>query len=411
MFTERENTKFDMKAQRFELNLTMAEVANAVGVSEATISRWESGAIENMGRDKIARLAKVLQVSPDTILGINDKASDDLAKKEIENLIKERNTLKAQNEALNKAIRKYLDLDQTNRLITLSHPIGEIVYYAPKNCRTSENIQRFRILLISVYGGNSYRYVLERIGRVGEQRTFYENDFGEELFTEYKDAVAAIRRRVADTTMISVQTGDLIMCDGKLICDVGLMVAVFMAFPLTIVMAFLLLPFIITLGKIRTKFLDANTGYIFVIIMFINICLGVAYAFFFKNDAINCVGICMIIAFILSIIKRVFFLDTKEDLNIPDDNYSVYVLFIGASISVFLTCIVSAKIKLLMPYSPISLLESINAIVFGFLVSVILSGTLTIRAIKKRNLITSSEKMLDVQENKVSKNTEIEQKS
>ena len=44
----------DIKQRRIELGLTMADVAQSVGVSEATISRWESGDIANMKRDKIA---------------------------------------------------------------------------------------------------------------------------------------------------------------------------------------------------------------------------------------------------------------------------------------------------------------------------------------------------------------------
>jgi ORF020 len=56
--------KDDLKQRRIELNLTMAEVAKKVGVSEATISRWESGDIANMRRDKIVLLSKALKVSP-----------------------------------------------------------------------------------------------------------------------------------------------------------------------------------------------------------------------------------------------------------------------------------------------------------------------------------------------------------
>jgi len=36
-------------------------VAKTVGVSEATVSQWESGSIENMKRDRIALYAKALQ--------------------------------------------------------------------------------------------------------------------------------------------------------------------------------------------------------------------------------------------------------------------------------------------------------------------------------------------------------------
>ena len=58
-----------LRNRRNELGLTMQEVARAVGVREATVSRWESGNIANMGRDRIASLAKVLQVNPSVIMG------------------------------------------------------------------------------------------------------------------------------------------------------------------------------------------------------------------------------------------------------------------------------------------------------------------------------------------------------
>jgi transcriptional regulator with XRE-family HTH domain len=58
-----------IKNRRNELGMTMREVAEAVGVSEATISRWESGDIENMRRDKIAALASALKMSPSVIMG------------------------------------------------------------------------------------------------------------------------------------------------------------------------------------------------------------------------------------------------------------------------------------------------------------------------------------------------------
>lgn len=57
-----------LKNRRKELGLTMLEVANKVGVSEATVSRWESGHISNMGRDKITLLAQALSVSPSYIM-------------------------------------------------------------------------------------------------------------------------------------------------------------------------------------------------------------------------------------------------------------------------------------------------------------------------------------------------------
>ena len=69
----KEVNKMDINARRKQLHLTLKEVADYVGVSEATVSRWESGNIANMRRDRIATLAKILKVSPVEIMGIDDE--------------------------------------------------------------------------------------------------------------------------------------------------------------------------------------------------------------------------------------------------------------------------------------------------------------------------------------------------
>ncbi len=61
-----------LKNRRIELGLTLEDIAKKVGVSPATVSRWESGDIANMRRDKIAMLAKSLQISPAVIMGWED---------------------------------------------------------------------------------------------------------------------------------------------------------------------------------------------------------------------------------------------------------------------------------------------------------------------------------------------------
>ena len=60
----------DLKSRRIELGLTMLEVAKAIGVSEATISRYESGIIKNMRRDRIEKYAKVLKVNPALLISV-----------------------------------------------------------------------------------------------------------------------------------------------------------------------------------------------------------------------------------------------------------------------------------------------------------------------------------------------------
>lgn len=61
-----------LSQRRKELNLTMKQVADKVGVSEGTISRWESGKIADMRRDKIMAYAHALNISPAVIMGWDD---------------------------------------------------------------------------------------------------------------------------------------------------------------------------------------------------------------------------------------------------------------------------------------------------------------------------------------------------
>lgn len=63
---------FDLRARREALKLSQDDVAAAADVSRGTVSKWESGDIANMKRDKIAAIAKLLRVSPLEILGMED---------------------------------------------------------------------------------------------------------------------------------------------------------------------------------------------------------------------------------------------------------------------------------------------------------------------------------------------------
>lgn len=61
-----------LKSRREELGLTLKQVADACEVSESTVSRWESGGIGNMKRQRIAKLAKVLELSAPLLVGEPD---------------------------------------------------------------------------------------------------------------------------------------------------------------------------------------------------------------------------------------------------------------------------------------------------------------------------------------------------
>lgn len=61
-----------IKIRRQELGYTLEELGKLVGVGKSTVRKWENGMIENMGRDKIAMLAKALNLSPMVLLDMED---------------------------------------------------------------------------------------------------------------------------------------------------------------------------------------------------------------------------------------------------------------------------------------------------------------------------------------------------
>ena len=67
--------RFRINERRTELGMTMKELADAVGVSEATISRWESGKTPNMRRDHMDALCKALKATPSYLLGWDEQTS------------------------------------------------------------------------------------------------------------------------------------------------------------------------------------------------------------------------------------------------------------------------------------------------------------------------------------------------
>lgn len=62
--------------KRTELELTLEDVGNAVGVSKSTVKKWEDGFISNMKRDKIAELAKVLKLNPVSLITGEETVED-----------------------------------------------------------------------------------------------------------------------------------------------------------------------------------------------------------------------------------------------------------------------------------------------------------------------------------------------
>ena len=57
-----------IKARRKELGITLEEICDYVGVSKATVQRWETGSISNMRRDRIKKLSEILQLDPHQLI-------------------------------------------------------------------------------------------------------------------------------------------------------------------------------------------------------------------------------------------------------------------------------------------------------------------------------------------------------
>lgn len=61
-----------IKERRLNMGLTLAEVAESLGVKEATAQRYESGAIKSISHDVICKLSTLLKCSPSYLMGWED---------------------------------------------------------------------------------------------------------------------------------------------------------------------------------------------------------------------------------------------------------------------------------------------------------------------------------------------------
>lgn len=62
-----------IKERRLALGLTLLDVANLLGVKEATVQRYESGEIKNPKHETILKMAKIFKCSPSYLMGWDDE--------------------------------------------------------------------------------------------------------------------------------------------------------------------------------------------------------------------------------------------------------------------------------------------------------------------------------------------------
>ena len=64
-----------IKERRLALGLTLEQVGDACGVGKSTVRKWENETIKNVGRSKLALLAKVLQLKPSDLVESEDNVT------------------------------------------------------------------------------------------------------------------------------------------------------------------------------------------------------------------------------------------------------------------------------------------------------------------------------------------------
>lgn len=93
--------------RRTALGLTLLEVAEFLGVKEATAQRYESGAIKSIGHETISSLSKILKCSPSYLMGWEDSPLS-LSEEEAEIILAYRQA----DEVTRKMVQRSLDIEE-----------------------------------------------------------------------------------------------------------------------------------------------------------------------------------------------------------------------------------------------------------------------------------------------------------
>ena len=73
-----------IKERRNEKGFTLLDLADAIGVKEATMQRYESGEIKNVKHETVVKLAEILHCSPQYLMGWVDIPNDIVIHEHIE---------------------------------------------------------------------------------------------------------------------------------------------------------------------------------------------------------------------------------------------------------------------------------------------------------------------------------------
>lgn len=80
-----------IKELRIKRGLTLKQVADRLGVSEGTVQRYESGAINNLKYDTIVALANIFRCTPSYLMGFDDGEPLDIYQEKLNQITSELN--------------------------------------------------------------------------------------------------------------------------------------------------------------------------------------------------------------------------------------------------------------------------------------------------------------------------------
>lgn len=161
-----------IKSYRKKRGLTLKEVADYIGRTEATVQRYESGNIKNMDNEILYKIAKILRVQPQYLMGWTDVADLPLTATKIPVL----GTI-----ALGDPITAEQNIDEYKQRISEDLPKGDLFYLECKGdsmspliqdgalalCRVQEDVENGEIAAVLVNGDTEA--TLKRVKKIGSE--------------------------------------------------------------------------------------------------------------------------------------------------------------------------------------------------------------------------------------------------
>lgn len=83
--------RFRIKERRKKLGLTLQEVADKLGLTKATVQKYESGYIKDVDTERLEQLANALDTTPAYLMGWSKTADDNINKDKINKMVWDEN--------------------------------------------------------------------------------------------------------------------------------------------------------------------------------------------------------------------------------------------------------------------------------------------------------------------------------